>query len=201
MSEEQSELLTAIQERKRPVHEFEVNGLVGLSKEPIRKVAIRVATKREQDLAIAGAHAYVAKLAEKTPSVASDPDVLLDAKACYILATVLRDPGTESDPNRSDKMPIFPTGEVIADKLSTEQIAALIALANQVRRIESPAAEEIGEDLVQAVVQLCSSLSDTDLPEAALARFTRVQLEQLIILLCMRLDTARKIADTEPVPA
>jgi hypothetical protein len=186
VAEETSELFEAIKARPRKVYRFPANDLVGLSGDKIHEVAVRVATKREQDLAVAGAHAYVAKLAEKNPRVADDPDVLLDAKSCYILATVLRDPA------RPDKMPLFPTGETIAERLSTEQIAALVSVANQVRRQEAPDPDELNDETLETVLSICSAAVGTELPEAVLARFSRVKLEQLTIRMAVELEAARK---------
>lgn len=184
----ESSLLQDLKSRKRAAHVFEVNDILGLDKKAVKRVAVRVATKWEQDLAAASAHAYVQRLAENKPGVLTDPDILVDAKSCAILATVIR------DADRPDEMPVFPTGTVVAELLSSEQISSLVALANQVRRVESTTPDGITEEQLEAVIKLCVSAQETELPEAVLAKFSRVHLEQMTILMALRLDEARKAA-------
>ena len=180
-------LLEALRARPRKMHEFDVAALLGFGGEEVHKVWIRVATKREQDLALVGAHNYVAKLAKDGAAIASDPDVMLDAKNAYILSAVILD---------AKGNPVWPAGDIMMSMLSTESIAALLALSNQVRRIESPDPEEMSEAEIDAIVSLCEKSQTHEawkhIPEAALAKVARVKLEQLVFLLSLKLATARR---------
>lgn len=187
MSEERHPLYEARRARARKIHEFDIRDLVGLgglddwAGKPLEKIAIRVATKVEQDAACDAATAYAEKRAK---NAANDPDVLLDAKSAAMVATCYR------DLKRPDVLPVWPSVEEVCRLLTADQISALISLYNQVRQAESPNQVAIEPEDLDAIVNVCVASAGTDFPEAQLARVERVRLEQMFILLAIRLREA-----------
>jgi len=193
MTDELSPIAAAIKARPRVAHAFEVQGYLSLGSE-VRRVRIRVPTKREQDLAVAGAHEYVSKLGDKA---ATDPDVLLDAKNAFIVATAVRD---DAQP---DKLPAFPSGGWVVENMTAEQIGALVNLINEVRKHENPGGWIIDDATVEAIASVCAATAESDFPEKALADKSREFLSTVVVLLAIKLAAARALLDepaTEPAP-
>lgn len=187
---EVSTLLTALRARPRKVHEFPVSGLLGFGNETLHKVAIRVPTHAETVAALDQAHRWVAKQCDKNPRALDDPEIVQDAKAAAIVAMACRDPA------RPEKMPIWPTAEVLSEQCTPDQIASLLALVNYVRRVDGPSPQDLSAELVDSVVTMCAGV-DQDIAAAFLARFGREELCQLIIQLCLRVAAPK--AEPEPV--
>jgi len=182
--EQESEILKALKALPREQEPFDVGPILGLDGE--RKVIFRVATKEEQDLALAAAHSYVAKRCEQTPEAAKDPDLLVDAKAAFILSKVLR----EGD----GTMPVFVSGEIVSKHLTPDKIGALLRCANMVRAKHQPWPTDLSDETVEQIVALCSAAGG-EIPERVLAGCTDVMLAQLVLVLCAKLETARAEAD------
>jgi len=183
-----SEIAALVQKRQRRTYEHDVGPYVGLG-ETVAKIAIRVPTKREQDLALAGAHEYVARLAEKTPKLADDPEILFDTKAAFIVAASCR---RASNP---DKMPAWPSGGWLHENLTSDQIAVLLRLVNEVREKKSPVPMRIDDTQVEAFANMIAASDGTNLPDMALAAQSHAFVVQLYILTVNKLNELRKRTD------
>lgn len=189
---ELSEIARAILARQRKTYEFDVGPYVGLG-ETVSKIAVRVPTKREQDIALVGAHEYVAQLSAKTPAVKDDPEILLDAKAAFIVAVACR---RAEEP---EKMPAWPSGGWLSENLTSDQISVLLNLVNQVRAKESPTPTQISEEQIEAFIAMAALASGTELPDIALAGLPQVYVVQLFVMTAMKLAEARKqLAQPKP---
>jgi hypothetical protein len=166
---------------ERKLHERDVSGFFSAGATAVPKVAFWVSTKSEDDAAVSAAHAYVAKVAGEQASAKEDADLVLDAKAVEILWRVCRDPQEPS-------YPAFTAPSVMREKLSTDKIATLLNLYNEVRALEGPAPAKIDDAEVEAIVELCSKHAGTDAPDTFLAGCSRV-------LLSVKLAEARRAAE------
>ena len=180
---ERSALGKLIKSLPRKTYEFDVDGFISMGEER-RKVAIRVATKREQDIALAGAHAYVSKMATKTPSFAADSEIVDDAKSAFIVSACCLDPA-------NGMLPVWPTGEVVTEDLTADQIGVLVRLINEVRSKEGPVPTELTDDRVEAFITLASENADNDAPDAFLSALTHPYLVHLYVLTALKLRQAR----------
>jgi hypothetical protein len=183
-SDELSNIAKAVKARPRPIHEHDVGRLLGLG-ETVNRVAIRVPTKREQDLALIGAHEYVDRLSEKVSSAKNDPEILVDAKAAFIVAEACR---RAADP---EKMPTWPGGMWIHENLTSDQIATLLHIVNQVRWRESPTPLAIDDDLLEARIKFAAEAAHTDLPDMALSELSHAVLVQMFIMTASKLHELR----------
>ena len=175
--------------KARKCHTFDVSGFFGMSDEPLAKVAIRVATKREQDMAVVEAWEYSKSLAGKDLQEAwSDRDILEDAKTACLLAKVLR------DPVRPDEMPLFFTGRWMIEKMTVDQLSVLLNLYNTVKNRESPSPAQLDDDSIEKIAAACNLAAGTELPEQALAGLNREFLTQAVVLLSVKLAEARAAA-------
>ncbi len=174
----------AMQADKKP-HEFDISEWFKMPAGS-GKVAIVTATKNQQDRAIAGAQEYAKKLANGDERTANDPDILDDAKSAFIAHVVCR------DPKQPDKMPLFLSPGVMMETLTSEQIAVLVNLANEVRTKEGPAPKSINDETVEALAIACADHAGDDIPEAILANLGREYLTHLVVLLAIKLRDARK---------
>lgn len=157
----------------------------------LTRVCYRVATKAEEDSAIAAAHAYVdrlAKLAEGgAEQLRQDPDALNDAKARQALYRVCRDP---ENPDKT----LFPTPSWMAEQLDTHTIAGLLNGYNEVRARKAGIPWDITDVSLDGTREMLVAAADTELPERLLAMFTREYLATLLTLICQRWDEDRRRA-------
>jgi hypothetical protein len=170
--------------KARPHHEFPVERYFSLGAE-VAKVAIRVATSREQDMALAAAHDYVVRMAGKSDSAKSDVDLIHDAKASAIVASVVRDPTTP------DMMPVWPTVDVVKEDLSSDQLGVLLRLVNEVRARFGPVDSELDDGKVEALAGMAAALAESNLPDDLLTPLPHPTLVQLYILTAVKLRDAR----------
>lgn len=191
MTEEVHPLLAELKARKRTTYKFPVAHLLGLGGRPVPEVAIWAATKTEQDAAV---DQGTKRSKERAPNAGDDPDVLNDSKAASIIASCVR------DAERPEKLPVFPTGEVLCDLCSPEQIGALLNLVLHVKEKESPDPKPLDMDQVRALAQGCVDAAATDIPEMVLAHISRVKLDQAFVLLAGLWAEATKAAEAPPVP-
>jgi hypothetical protein len=142
-------------------------------------IKVRIATSDEQDRAIVGAYAYVAKVSEAAPKAAEDVDLLSDTKTTFILAHTLRDGNDPVD------LPAFPSAEWVKHNLTTHQIAVLLNMYNQtVFRLQPVAKEEdLSSDAMTALALMCAQHAGTEIPDRALIRFSREIIAEFFIRL------------------
>ena len=183
-TEEISPVFEAKKSAKRTLVEYDIAPLLCLG-EKVAKVAIRVPTKREQDLAWQRAHSYVDRLADGRESVSKNTDVLQDALAAHIVAMACRDPA------RPDKMPSFPDGAALGDVATPDEIAALLRLVLLVKAKHGPSPDTIDSERVEAFATMCAVGADGDGPDVVLAALPHAYLSQLYVLTCVKLAEAR----------
>lgn len=186
-----SPLAKALAERPRNVHEKDIAAFFGLAGKPIPKLGIWVPMKSEQDAALDSAHAAIS--AKKTESAKSDEDIIRDLKACHILHRCCLDPTPKKKPSDGSTYydPAFPSPQWMCDHFSTEQIAVLINLVNDVRRIEGPGPKELDDSTIEAMHNAAVK-ADPDGAADFLAGCDREFLAQLYIAEAHELEAARR---------
>ena len=187
-----SKLAEQIRARPRKVHVYDVAPFMCMG-ETRARVAIRIPTKKEQDRALVGAHQYMVKRAGATPSVINDPEIMQDAKSAFIVAECC----FEADRADGDVMPLWPTGNEVSEDLSTDEIAVLVNLVNEVRAKLGPTPHEITEEQVEAFARVCSVGAGTTKPDEVLTPLPHYFVVQLAILFAVRLAEARQTVDDQ----
>ncbi len=173
----------ALVSRERKLYEYDVGHLFGVEALVIK---VRVPTKREQDLALAGAHGYVSQLADKSPHLKDDQEILFDSKAAFIVATACRD---GADPL---KFPAWPTGGFVHEQMTADQIGSLLHIVNEVRSKDGPVKTELTDEQVEAFATMCAINGTSSQPETVLTPLPHYYLVQLYILTAMKLAEARR---------
>lgn len=189
--EHKSAFAKALEERARKAHEFEVADYFGLAGKPIPKLAIWVNTKSEQDKAIVAAHKYVAIVAGESEAAKRDGDLLADAKLVEILFRACRD---ASD----TRYPAFPGPQWMRDQLTTQQIASLVNLYNEVAKRDGTGLKELSAAMVEAYASMAADNAGSDMPDVVLAALSREELTQLFVLLSVQWK-AQRAAEPTPV--
>jgi len=210
--EEKSALALAIEAQGRHVRCVAMDGFFGPGAREIPAVAFRVAVKADEDAAIVAAHRYAAEESKVAGDAAAaaraDVDLLGDAKnieALYRVCCAAESDGaggwrmkTKPRPDRGGVITYsaFPSPQWMRRNLTTDQIAALMNAYLEVRAEASPGgALDLSEEAVDAVVTMVSGNVGNDLPEMALARFSRPHLTHLFVMVCERLAEARVARD------
>ena len=179
-----SKLALAIEQRERKTHEFEVQGFFALGDTEIQKIAIRVNTKSEDDASIVAAHRYAHSFkGEGVATARKDSDILTDGKAIEALFRACRSPKEEG---AKFEYPIFPGPSWMRENLTTDQIAILLNLYQEVRRVEAPVPWEITISQVMQLSQLCAEEALNDSPDTALAAQPKEWMVQAFIILSQK---------------
>jgi hypothetical protein len=198
--EERSALALAIEAEGRHVRCVPLDDFFGPGRKPIGAVAFRVAVKSDEDAAIIAAHRYAAEEAKVAGSAEmaarSDSDLLGDAKNIEALyrvcmaaeAVAPRGWKLKTKPRPDGQGSItssaFPGPQWMRRNLTTDQIAYLMNAYLEVRAEASPSGKlDLGDETIDALAQLCADHLSDDLPELALARFSRVHLTHAFVML------------------
>jgi len=183
-AEYKSPLVQAIEARERKTHLFRVNEFLGLPGPEVQHVAIRVATKEEENSAVVSAHEYVKEVASNSEAK-SDPDLLTDAKNCHILHWVCREAGMDA--------PAFLGRDWMVKHFTTDHIACLLNLYNEVRKAEGPAPKDLSDETIEAILGACGQAirGGEDVPAWVLANCNREMLSELVLAAATKLDVAR----------
>lgn len=163
----------------RQCKEFDVGKMLGLAD---GKIAVRVATKAEQDRAVVGAHDYAKRLAGDNKDAAHDPDILADAKSAFIAHVTCR------DAKQPDKLPAFLSPTWMMENLSSEQIATLVDMANDVR-LRQPAMASRPQDIdADAIAEFCwQNAEDVEVALDHVLKMDRDQLARTVFALSVKL--------------
>jgi hypothetical protein len=203
-----SALAQAIESQPRKAYCFRVDGFFKAGSKVVPAVAVIRSNKNEDDDAIVAAHKYVAEKAKAAGDGAaeakSEGDLLTDAKNVEIIYRLCREVDLASvvaapdDPSawKATQWGAFPGPDWMRKNLSSDQLAALLHLILEVKRKEAPDPGDIDDDAMETIVKLCNEHAATDVPEAVLARFSRVKLTHAIVLLSVKLTQARLSVDT-----
>lgn len=195
-TEGKSALALAIETRRRKAYEFSVQGFFSLGEKPIHKIAVWVNTKFEQDKAVVAAHQVVQQLTAEAESARKDEDLLLDTKTTQILFQACRR-AEAGDEEKGYMYSAFPSPEWMRKNLTTDQLAVLINLYNEVRRKEAPIQSSITLEQVESVSKMCAENAASDVPEAVLAIFDREWMTQAFVLLSMKLKRLQHESESE----
>mgnify|MGYP003544379072 FL=1 len=203
-----SELAQAIEaaNASRPCNIYPLDGVFGLGGKAVRKVAIRVNLKSEEDRALVEAHRYAIKLAGDVEQVRTDESLLLDAKARHALFEACREVETVRGPNGEEdkvtKWPAFPSGPWLAENLTTDQIATLLNLYNQTRAEQSGWFDSCDLETVNSPLKLAADAAGippetqgNPLAKVMLAQLPREQIQLLLETAAMRLKAAEAEID------
>lgn len=182
-----SPLVKAIEARGRKVKVCDVTGFFGPGNRPILEIGIRVNVKGEEDTAVVDAHRYAQELARGTEA-AKDDDLLREAKVLHALWSACRE--VDADGNATI-MGAFPGPKWMRDNLTSDQLAALLNLYNDVRTRQSPWPHAFTDDEVENLAMLCADGADTEIPTAMLAGIPREAVAQYLILVSCKLRKAR----------
>ena len=89
----------------------------------------------------------------------------------------------------------FPGVGWMRRELSTDQIATLLALYEELKRKHGPTKVEIDDETVEALAKLLHDHLGDDIPEEFLANYPRWFLTHLAVLIAAKLGEARKSLD------
>lgn len=186
--EYESPLVLAIKARERKTYLFRVNDFLGLPGPQVHHVKIRVATKAEEDAAVVAAHEYVKEAARNTDAK-NDADLLTDAKTCHILHTVVRD--SEVDGHA------FLAAPWMREHFTTDHIAVLLNLYNEVRKKEGPQPTELSDEAIEGILRACAVFVEDGeaIPQQALAHCNRETLSEIVVAAAVKVMVARDEAD------
>lgn len=195
-AEYKSPLVKAIEARPRKTHLFRVNEFLGLPGPEVHHVEIRVAVKEEENRAVDRARSYVKSLAANEES-RTDPDLIDDAKTCHILHTVCREAGNPEIGGA------FLSPEWMVKHFTTDHIACLLNLYNEVRKKEGPSPKELTDEVIESAFGLCVSgiESDEAIPQMVLASWNRETLSEAFVAMSIKLDVTRRDAESAQIIA
>lgn len=184
-----SRLAKAIEARGRKFAIVDVSHL-GLTREadkPVAKIAIRVNTKGEEDRAIVDAWKRIEAMAKGSDAL-KDGDLTTESKLCHALWNACRD---VDEQGQMAVTGVFPSPGWMLANLTTDELAALLNIYNDVRFRYSPHPFDFNDDETERVLMLCADGADTEIPTALLAGIPREVAAQYLILAAVKLKAAR----------
>lgn len=194
-----SELALAIEQRERKLHEFEVQGFFGLGDKPIHKIGMRVAFKDDEDRALIAAHTWMKQKAGELDEALRDNDLIGDTKLVEILNRVCF--SVEEKTKAGVPYPAFPSPQWMKSNLTTDQLAVLINLYHEVRKVEGPMLWDIGLDKVREIAEACYAHRAGPIPEQLLAPCSREWLTSAFVLLSIDLAVANRRLEENDLPS
>lgn len=177
--EPRSELALAIEANKPKAYPFEVHGIFGLGRRPIRKVSIHAPRKGEDEAALKDAHVRVDHFADGVDSLKGDEDLLNDAKAMAIIQRAVR--------SEDNSLEVFGGVDWMKKHFTGDQVGQLINLITEVRVKEAGIQWDMSLDRLDSIIQLCVRASATDIPERVLSAYQREYLSSLVCLMALRI--------------
>jgi hypothetical protein len=180
VAEEKSDIAKALEERakNRPTQIVDGLAFTGPGSKIVGSIAMRVASKQEENAAVAQSAVYLKDLASQAQGAfdVKDPRLAVDADIVHILHAVCRDP---RDPaNRF----AFTTPREMMRLLTREEVAKLFDIYVRFKVSQSPYVETIEVDVEREVQRLHMS-GDVGAAELDLQSRSREWLEQF----CARL--------------
>ena len=181
--EEKSEIQKALEERakNRPVQVVEGLAFTGPGHKVIGSIALRVATKQEENAAIAQAEVYLKGLASQADGAVDvkDPDLANAARTVYILHAVCRDP---KSPNTAFA---FTSGKEMMRLLTCDEVGKLLDLYNRFRAAQSPFDRALTVEDVEAEAARLAAVGTTEVADMLVQSKDRIWLEQFAVRLSM----------------
>jgi hypothetical protein len=180
---ERSKLGELIKAQPRKTYEFPVDAFAALGGE-VHKVAIRVATKKEQDVALKSARAYVARMLERGEKPEDADEFFEDAKSAAIVAACCLDP-------EQGMLPVWPNVDVVSEDLTPDRIAVLVRMVNEVRAKDGPVPIDLDDARVESFATMAAVGACTDVPDTLLTPLSHPYLVHLYVLTALKLQEAR----------
>ncbi len=183
------------QPREAPI--FTIGGFLGLGGTPIHKVGVRVNVKGEENRAGVAAHRYVQEIAAGVDEAKKDPDLLDDEKLIQALYESFLEVETKDGKDvlvlAIDGTPYkaFASPAWMRDTLTTDQLATLNNLYLEVKHAQRGGPKDVNDETVEAVAAQCAAAALTPIPSATLAQIPRYILTELLVLMAVKLQTAR----------
>jgi len=186
--EEKSEIALALEDRAKNRPTTLVDGLAftGPGSSIVGAVAMRVATKQEENAAIAQAEVYVRDLGKTGNVELKDPALIENARTVFILHAVCR------DPKRPNSAPAFMTPRFMMEHLTRDEIAMLLNHYNRMAEAASPFDFDLSPEKVDEAASQLAQLSGSDLADAIVQTKDRIWLEQFAIRVSMMLASTRQ---------
>lgn len=182
--EEKSELAAALEARakNRPTQVVDGLAFTGPGDKVVGSLAMRVATKQEEHLAILRAEVYVRDLGKSGGIELKDPALIEAARTVFILAEVCR------HPKHPNSLSVFGTGKWMMEHLTCDEVGKLLDIYNRHRVAASPFdnAQMTPEAVEETAAQL-AQYATTDLADAIVQSKDRIWLEQYAIHVSMML--------------
>lgn len=187
------DLPPALKARGRTIKVFEVNGVLGLGGKPVRRIAMQIIPNGEETESILSAHDTQAECAKRAgrgeAAAAKDADIFANEKNIEALFRICRRVDKNGKPTRAAA---FPGPKWMREELSTDEIAALLNLYDELKRKYGGTSLEIDDEMVETIARVLHEHLADDIPEAVLAPYPRWFLTHLATMLASKLQDARK---------
>ena len=185
----------ALHARGRTVRVFPIEGfnLINLVGKPTATVAMQILSIGEEGEAVDSAHKTRAEHSKRAGD--GRDDARKDANAFereQNIEALFRACLMVDEKGQPTPWAAFPGVSWIRRELSSDQIATLLALYDELKRKHGPVKLEIDHDTVETIATVLQAHAGDDLPESYLAPFPRWFLTHLAVLLSVALGQARK---------
>jgi hypothetical protein len=185
---EESDLVKALKARlkNRPFKVVQSQEFIGAGDKTFGSVAVRVATKGEENSALLQAQDYMSKLTPDKKAELKDPDIVEDVKTVHILHAVIRD---ARDPHN---FPAFPSPAFMMQTMTRDEVGALLNISVDYQSSQSPLAVKIDDDAVEVLARgLAEFWRNPQATQSLFADKSRAWLEEALVLLSVKYDAAK----------
>jgi hypothetical protein len=195
-TQDDGDLAAALKARGRTVRVFDVTGILGLGGKVVRRIAMQIIPNGEETESILHAHATLAEFAKRAgrgaEAAAKDADIFANEKNIEALFRICR---RVDKAGQATRTAAFPGPTWMRDELSTDEIAALLNLYDELKRKYGGTSLEINDEMVETLARVLHEHLADDIPEAVLAPYPRWFLTHLATMLAAKLADARKSVD------
>lgn len=181
--EDHSPLELALMERakSRRTWTFECDKFLAKGKGNFGQFRMRVATVQEQNLALIGAVRYCKEIAKDT-GLENDPDLLTNAKTCWILHRVTLRPDKD--------LPAFHAPQFMLENLSTDELTVLLNFYQECLRVAGPLDIQLDPAKAEGIASILAHGNSQDAMDE-LTRFTSSQLGLLCVMMAINNETLK----------
>jgi len=191
-----SELARALHRRGRAARAFQVDGFFGLiaaNGKPSSLLGMQVLSIGEEGEAVDAAHKTRAEQSKRAgegkEDAKTDANTFAAEQNLEALFRICRQVDEKGNPT---PLYAFPGVAWLRRELSTDQIATLLALYDELKRKHGPIKLEIEDEVVETIARVLHEHLGDDIPESLLAPYPRWFLTHLATLLSARLGEARR---------
>jgi hypothetical protein len=191
-----SELIHAIQDRGRIVHVFDVANIFGVGGKPVHQIAMQILPSGEDNEARDFAKKSRAEQSRRAGAASEDarkdPDALALEVNLEALFRICLRVDKQGKPTRGAA---FPGVAWMRENLTTDELATLINLVDEMKIKHGRVPLEIDDEKVEAVSALLAEHVNDEIPEQYLAPFPRWWVTHFAVLVSSKLAEARKSVD------